>query len=85
MSLHLVFSTLGWQDCQRLMKPQDGVVLLGDGAYLARQAFQHGHVFVLQEDLDVRGVRDQIQVPGISYDQLVELTIQHKPIVSWSR
>ncbi len=84
MSLHLVFSTLGWQSCQKLVKPEDGVVLMGDGAYLARQLFQHKSVFVLQEDLEVRGLHEQTEVSGISYAQLVELTIQHKPVVSWT-
>ncbi len=85
MSLHLVFSKPGWQACQRLTKPEDVVVLLGDGAYLARQAFQHRHVFVLQEDLDVRGIHAHTELRGITYAQLVELTVQHKPVVSWSR
>ena len=50
-----------------------------------RQAFQHRHVFVLQEDLDVRGIHAHTELRGITYAQLVELTVQHKPVVSWSR
>lgn len=84
MSLHLVFSTTGWQSCQGRIKPDDGIVLLGDGAYLSMQLDQHNHVFVLQDDLEVRGLTEESRVPGVSYKQLVELTIQYNPIVSWS-
>jgi len=85
MSLHLVFSSTGWQACQDLIKPDDGIVLLGDGAYLAGQIDQYEHIHVLQEDLEVRGLTEKSRVIGISYAQLVELTIQYNPIVSWSR
>jgi sulfur relay protein TusB/DsrH len=85
MSLHLVFTTAAWQACQDLKKADDGIVLLGDGAYLAGQIDQTERVYVLQEDLEVRGLAEKSKVACISYAQLVELTIEYNPIVSWSR
>ncbi|XOV81792.1 MAG: sulfurtransferase complex subunit TusB [bacterium] len=84
MSLHLVFSAGGWQSCQALVVPEDAVVLLGDGAYLVHKAAHGGQMFVLQEDLAIRGLDESSEAMAISYTQLVDLTVKHKPVVSWS-
>ena len=83
MTLHLVFSSNGWQACQLRRQGNDAVVLLGDGVYVAQQA-ESTDVHVLAEDAHIRGVSTDASTTSISYDELVVLCTEYQPVVSWN-
>ena len=96
MILHTVktspFQTLAINNCLNLLSEQDSLLLMED-AVVASQA-PHGHfkqlrllaqqnrLFVLQADLDARGVTNLIG-QGCDYVQFVDLVIQHKSQLAW--
>ena len=79
----MVFSATGWWACHKRLLSADTVVLLGDATYLSLQQMDHANICALEEDLNVRGIRGQCVVPVLDYNELVDLTTKHKPIVSW--
>lgn len=79
----MVFTASGWRACHERLLGADTVVLLGDATYLSLQKMDHVNICALEEDLDVRGIRGQCVVPVLDYKDLVDLSVQHKPIVSW--
>ncbi len=85
MSLHLVYSRRGLAACSARAQADDVVVLLGDGTYAAAgmAEFPIPTYHILQEDLTSRGLSANSDL-CIDYADLVELCIQHNPIVSWS-
>jgi len=96
MILHTVktspFQTLAINNCLKLLSEQDSLLLTED-AVVASHA-QHAHfeqlrllakqnrLFVLQADLDARGIENKIG-KGCSYLDFVELVIQHKSQIAW--
>lgn len=96
MILHTVktspFQTLAINHCLNLLSAQDSLLLMED-AVVASHA-QHGlfdqlkllaqqnRLFVLQADLDARGVTNLIG-QGCDYAQFVNLVIQHKSQLAW--
>jgi len=96
MILHTVktspFQTLAINNCLNLLSEQDSLLLMED-AVIASQA-PHGHfkqltllaqqnrLFVLQADLDARGIENKIG-KSCSYLDFVELVIQHKSQLAW--
>lgn len=79
----MVFNASGWRACRKRLLRSDSVVLLGDATYLSLQQMDHANICALEEDLNVRGISGQCVVPVLDYNELVNLTVQHKPIVSW--
>ncbi|NKB97811.1 MAG: sulfurtransferase complex subunit TusB [Pseudomonadales bacterium] len=75
-SLHLAFSENGLSRCIDRLSEKDQVVLMGDAVY-SQNILEH---FVLQEDAEARGIEAG---RAVSYDELVQLTVEHKKVVSW--
>lgn len=90
MSLHLIFSPKGANACLDRWSPEDCVVLLGDGIYAANQLTQShvptAAIAMMASDAEARGITESEQggVSRIDYKQLVGLTEEHSPIVSWN-
>lgn len=80
-TLHLIFSRAGFEACIQRCGPDDCVMLLQDGVYADTGTKA---VFALESDSVIRGVRNRrLNTTHINMDQFVELTTQHKPVVSW--
>ena len=80
-TLHLIFSRAGFYACQKRCKHGDCVLLLQDGVYADTGNVQ---VLALESDTMVRSMRNRMRnTEFISMEQFVELTTQHKPVVSW--
>ncbi len=75
-TLHLAFSLGGLSQCADRLSIDDQIVLLGDATY----AQQDNAYLVLHQDAQARGVGT---VHSVSYDELVQLTLMHKKVVSW--
>ena len=83
MTLHLVFSQQGLEDCLLRRHSKDPVVLLGDSTYALLQC--DIECFVLSADATARGISDHgNNIRSIDYAGLVELTMAHIPVVSWA-
>jgi len=80
-TLHLIFSRTGYDACKQRCKHDDAVLLLQDGVY-ANTAGKA--VYALESDSLARGVHNRLRnATFINMEQFVELTSQHKPVVSW--
>lgn len=80
-TLHLVFSRAGYEACKQRCRDDDPVLLLQDGVYADTGGKA---VLALESDSIARGMHNRlVNVAHISMDQFVELTTQHKPVVSW--
>ncbi len=88
MSLHLVFSVQGFHACQRRLHANDSQYLLGDVNYAWSQAAQVAEItsYLLAADAKTRGISLDISAPltHIDYPDLVSLTVEHEPVVSWN-
>jgi sulfur relay protein TusB/DsrH len=62
---------------------EDPIVLLGDGVY-AQAAAPADMTVVLADDGLVRGVKTLPELRDVDYSQLVQLTVEHAPVVSWN-
>ncbi len=77
----------------RLLSPGDDVLLLQDGVIAAMTGSQAlaalldsgAGIYVLQEDLQARGLTGQISTNAtqVSYNQFVALTVKHPQQLSW--
>ena len=89
MSLHLIFSPTGAKACLSRWSPDDSLVLLGDGVYAANQLTQSpvpaAAIDMMASDAEARGITESEQggISCIDYKQLVGLTEEHSPVVSW--
>jgi|TARA_X000000950_G_scaffold21231_1_gene22841 sulfur relay protein TusB/DsrH len=89
MSLHLIFSPTGAEACLDRCSPDDRLVLLGDGVYAANQLTQSpvsaAAIDMMASDAEARGITksERGDIRRIDYKQLVGLTEEHSPIVSW--
>jgi tRNA 2-thiouridine synthesizing protein B len=96
MILHTVktspFQTLAINHCLKLLSEHDSLLLMED-AVVASQAphalfeqlsllAQQNRLFILQADLDARGVTNSIG-QGCDYLQFVNLVIEHKSQLAW--
>ena len=83
MTLHLVFNLQGLESCLKRRQPADPIVLMGDGTYALSQS--EIECFVLREDAAARGITSNGRnIHGIDYAEFVELSTDHKPVVSWA-
>jgi tRNA 2-thiouridine synthesizing protein B len=86
------FETLAINNCLKLLSAQDSLLLMED-AVIASHAVhgqfqqlkllaEQNRLFVLQADLDARGLEKKIG-KSCSYLDFVELVIQHKSQLAW--
>lgn len=98
MALHILFESPYdghcLEECQRLMRAGDALLLAGDGCYalvgtasdtLAGLRQTGVTVFALDEDCRTRGIELQHQhgVALLDYGGFVDLTLAHASSVSW--
>lgn len=82
--------------CLRLARPDSAVLLIEDGVYAAlpkaaaservQQALKNHQIYVLQPDLQARGINPDNLIDGISlvdYDGFVKLTSDYDKSQSW--
>ena len=98
--LHLVarspFREDALDSCLRVARPGSGVLLYEDGVFAAvrgtgiegrlRAALAALRVYVLEPDLEARGLLRAPRVPGVAgvdYAGFVELAIEYDSAVSW--
>ena len=77
-TLHLVNSLAALERCRTRSGPADVIVLMHDGCYANTD--KNG-AWLLHSHAQARGVEPGER--GIDYDELVTLTEQHTPIVTW--
>lgn len=86
MSTHLIFSPAGFDAAAARAEPADQFILLGDGVYTRKtlSTDNPAMVFVLEEDLEIRGIDALSSWQAIDYDRFVKLCAACAPIVSWN-
>ena len=80
--LHIVSSREGIDSCVRMLRPCDAVCFLGDACYSVRPT-DCSATYVIQEDLEARGIFKPKDIKGIGYDDLVELVVAFPRSASW--
>ncbi len=89
MILHSINKTAALEQCARVLKPGDAVVLLEDGVYLllTPKTFADAGVswFAIAADVALRGLQNQVPegVRLIDYRQFVELTVEAEKTCNW--
>lgn len=83
-TLHLVSKPSALASCLAVADAEDAVLLLEDGVY-AGVIEQTRPVHVLGEDADKRSLTARLASSSqhISYDDFVDLAVEHQPIVNW--
>jgi tRNA 2-thiouridine synthesizing protein B len=84
--LHIVNQTTALHRCLASMQDNDVILLTQNGVIAGiNQIPDHITCYALNADVTARGITDQIakHIQLISYDQFVDLTIQHHPILTW--
>ena len=92
--LHIVnkspAQTSSLASCLRLTRPGQALLLIEDGIYAATQAdtvasMKHLSVYVLQPDVDARGMQGRIVdgVAAVDYAGFVDLVAEHPTNQSW--
>ncbi|MGE8416148.1 MAG: sulfurtransferase complex subunit TusB [Pseudomonas sp.] len=89
---HSPFTDTRLDSCLRLLGSADGLLLCGDAAY----ALQPGsaicselstrsglNLYVLEEDLNARGLALPAWAVAVDYPGFVELSIQHDKVNTW--
>ncbi len=82
------------QTCLRLAKKGSGILLIEDGVYAAINggackdevvaASKEHSLYVLQADLDARGIKNVIDgISAVDYDGFVKLSTEHDKVQSW--
>ena len=86
MTLHLIYSSAGLDAARERSSAGDVLVLLGDAVYRAQSETMPASesTFILDEDCRARGLSLPAECTVIDYARLVELCIEHQPIVSWN-
>ncbi|MCY3540862.1 MAG: sulfurtransferase complex subunit TusB [Gammaproteobacteria bacterium] len=81
--LHLVSSSAGLSACKQSLHPDDKVLFLGDGVYVAEDTACKQTYAVLQ-DVNARGLSLCEGVRGIDYDDFVQLVVSTPSSVTWT-
>ena len=85
MSLHLIFSRQGLTSCLPRRQSEDPIVVFGDGIYALLENENNIECFVLKEDAIARGIPiNSSTAHAIDYAEVVKLTLNHSPVVSWA-
>jgi tRNA 2-thiouridine synthesizing protein B len=89
---HSPFGDSRLASCLRLLGPADGLLLCGDATYAladstapfqALQAQSANQVFVLEEDMQARGLIAPIWANLVDYPGFVELSIRFDKVNTW--
>lgn len=90
MTLHIVtkspFSSSSFHDCLEAVSAGDVLLLLTDGILASQLSEAHSSdclVYCLAEDLALYGLPEPEAVKVTDYQGFVELTAQHRPVVTW--
>ena len=85
-TLHLVNKPAAWEGCQPLLDPEDAVLLIEDGVYLAHQAISGAALYALEPDLRARGLSPLIHksIRPVTFDDFVGLVERCERVVTWS-
>lgn len=83
---HSLFKSRSASAGLALLTPGDAVLLVGDGIYsvMHEDVLAHAHIYALTDDRVTRGLKEHDHVRYIDYAEMVSLTEQHTPIVTWS-
>lgn len=84
MVLHTINKVAALDMCRGLIGPDDLVVLIEDGVYLALSELLF-RTYALEDDLLARGLqhRNLKSVKLIGYQKFVELSVKAEKICSW--
>jgi sulfur relay protein TusB/DsrH len=92
MALHLLATqtTESVESCRDCLSEADTLVLLGDGVYcllaphiFAQLSMKKATIYALSDDVHQRTPGIETSLALITYPDLVNLTLQTNPIVSW--
>lgn len=85
MILHTLNKAAALDKCRDLLAPDDCLVLLEDGVYLAAEVSRLARCYAIEADLKARGFKDRLPpgVEAIDYRQLVRLTAQADKVCAW--
>lgn len=84
MALHILANRDSLQRCEHALHPEDALLLIEDGVYLALQNLPTtAAVFALADDLHRRGVTAPERIKGLDMAGFVELSTQHRHCLSW--
>lgn len=92
MALHIVLSkNCNWSLLYRMLTKEDALIFMDDASIYAMKHMSpssqsiYSKKYVLADDLLVRGLSEEVNhsITPIDYPQLVKLTEQHHPIISW--
>lgn len=88
--LHLIqkspFQTNCLEQCLSIASTDDHFLLMSDGIYALQKNDFVNHfdnIYVLETDLQARGLAADRKIKTISHKQFVELTLQHDKSLSW--
>ena len=83
MTLHTINKTSALALCEPHLCPEDVIVLLEDGVYLALTLGKSAAA--LRADVEARGLRDRLpaDIRLISYDDFVSLACEADKVCSW--
>ena len=82
MSLNIVYTPAGYAAYKKYAGQDDVVILVGSGVYAASEDIEHS-VVGLADDFKAAGLSAPSGLELITYEQFVELTVQHHPAVNW--
>lgn len=85
-TLHLMYSpnreTL--ERISELKSNDDGILLLGDGCFLANNSYQPRQFMMRQKDADIRGINPELSTLRlISEEEWVAMTLTFDKTMSW--
>ena len=90
MVLHLIqrspFSSTTLSDCLNIIGTQDSLLFMQDGVYIQNHPTLESirnSAYVLQDDLNARGLTANSKGKSISYQDFVQLCTEHEKIISW--
>jgi sulfur relay protein TusB/DsrH len=89
--LHIItqshFQHAALKECLTIIAVGDSLLLLADGVYatLTHEITQYQITcYVIREDVQSRGLEERQGFTYIDYAEMVDLTDQHHPIMTWS-
>ena len=85
---HSPFTDTRLDSCLRVLGERDAVLLCGDGTYALRRddpalAALGERLFVLQEDLQARGLTLPADANAVDYPGFVDLSIRFDKVNTW--
>ena len=81
--LHIVSNPQGLASCERALQPEDSVLFAGDAAYSTKTT-DCTATFVIEMDIEGRGLKTPEGVTCISYDEFVDLIVATETSITWA-